>query len=399
MKLIDKPFFCVLPWIHLYTNPEGKMLPCCVADNSAPFPMMSEGEFPVLFNSKPMRELRQNMLNDIPSKTCNYCYKLEKYGTHSHRKHSNGKYLSHDNVLKIIENTNDDGTIDDINILYWDVRFSNVCNYKCRMCGSRYSTKWYEDADLLGWKTNPKDPTVSIANIKEFCDTNASYLKSIQYIYFAGGEPLVQPEHYEFLDWCIENNVDAELYYQSNGSILKYSKYNIFDLWSKFKRVTYSVSLDGLGAMGEYIRSGYNDAKVDNNLTKICEAFGSNEEITVNATFMAYNAFFATEFFDQMESKPWVMMSNVYTQLLIGPEHLQPKVLPVELKKQAIEKILNSKWYEKYPNKFESLLSNLKEESTPELWSKFKQYTSALDERRTENILNYFSELGPYYND
>ena len=399
MNLIDKPFFCVLPWIHLYTNPKGKMLPCCVADDSEPFPMVSDDEFPILFNSKPMRELRQNMLNDIPSKTCNYCYKLEKYGTHSHRKHSNDKYLSNDNVLDIIKNTNADGTIKNINILYWDVRFSNVCNYKCRMCGSSYSTKWYEDADLQGWHKKPTEPIVSINNIKEFCDTNAAYLKSIEYIYFAGGEPLVQSEHYEFLDWCIKNEVNAELYYQSNGSILKYSKYGIFNLWSKFKRVTYSVSLDGLGAMGEYIRSGYNDAKVDNNLNKICEVFGSNKEITVNSTFMAYNAFFATEFFDQMESKPWVMISNVYTQLLIGPEYLQPKVLPLELKKQAIDKIVNSKWHTKYPNKFESLLSNLKEESTPELWGKFKQYTSSLDNRRNENILNYFPELGPYYND
>lgn len=361
--------------------------------------MISDGEFPVLFNSKPMKDLRHNMMNDIPSKACNYCYTLEKYGSHSHRKHSNGKYLSNDNILKLVENTEPDGTVNDINILYWDVRFSNVCNYKCRMCGSRYSTKWYEDADLQGYQVTLKDPTVSISNVKQFCDDNVEYLKSIKYIYFAGGEPLVQPEHYEFLDWCITNNINAELYYQSNGSILKYSKYDIFDLWSKFERVTYSVSLDGLGQMGEYIRSGYDDKKVNNNLTKICEHFGSNKEITVNSTFMAYNAFFATEFFDQMESKPWVMMSNVYTQLLIGPEHLQPKVLPVELKKQAIEKILNSKWYEKYPNKFESLLSNLKEESTPGLWSKFKQYTTALDERRNENILNYFSELGPYYND
>ena len=399
MNLIDKPYFCVLPWIHIYTNPDGKLLPCCVADNNAPFPKISDDKFPLLFNSTPMKELRHNMLNDIPSRACNYCYTLEKYGSHSHRKHSNGKYLSHDNVLKIIENTEPDGTINDINILYWDVRFSNVCNYKCRMCGSRYSTKWYEDADLQGYKVIPKDPAVSISNVQQFCDENVEYLKSIKYIYFAGGEPLVQAEHYEFLDWCIKNNVNAELYYQSNGSILKYSKYDIFDLWSKFKKVTYSVSLDGLGPMGEYIRSGYDDKKVDKNLTKICEHFGSNKEITVNATFMIYNAFFATEFFDQMESKPWVMMTNVYTQLLLNPEYLQPKVLPAELKKQAIDKIINSKWYEKYPKKFESLLSNLAEDSTPELWSKFKATTAALDLRRGENILDYFPELGPYYND
>ncbi len=396
--LLNKPYFCILPWVHLYVSPLGKLLPCCVAPNEANFPMIESDSFEKVFNSKQMRELRFNMLNDKPSEVCTYCYKLEGYGAHSHRKHSTTKALNLDpSLVDVVNKTSPDGKLEEINILYFDVRFSNVCNYKCRMCGSNYSTKWYEDSDLLGWSKKLKEPITSIKNIVNFCEQNKDFLKSIQYVYFAGGEPLVQTEHYEFLQWCVDNGVNPELYYQSNGSILNYGKFNIFDLWKNFKKVTYSVSIDALGSLGEYIRSGYDDEKVNKNLTNICSYFGNNREITVNATFMAYNAFYATEFFDEMAEKEWVMESNVYTQLLLYPEHLQPKVLPEPLKKEAIDKILKSKWYEKYPHKFEQLLSNLKDESTPELWKKFKEYTGKLDRRRGESLFDVFPEIKSYY--
>jgi len=149
--------------------------------------------------------------------------------------------------------------------------------------------------------------------------------------------------------------------------------------------------------MGEYIRSGFKTDTVDNNLTKICQFMGNNKEITVNCTFMAYNAFFATEFFDEMSTKDWVLISNVYTKLLIGPEYLQPKVLPKEIKEAAIEKIKTSKWFSLYPKKFEQLISNLQEDSNDMLWKQFVEYTKKSDDRRDQNILNFFPELKKYY--
>ena len=80
MNYQDKPYFCILPWMHLYINPKGKLLPCCVANDKKPFPMVTDGSFEEIYNSESMNKLRQNMLNDIPSSVCEYCYKLEKYG-------------------------------------------------------------------------------------------------------------------------------------------------------------------------------------------------------------------------------------------------------------------------------------------------------------------------------
>lgn len=384
--------------MHLYVNPKGKVLPCCVADDRSEFPNINDGTFEEVYNSQAMNNLRKNMLTDVPSPSCEYCYKLEKYGSHSHRKHSNHRYLEllEPQLEQVVNETNPDGSLKEINILYFDVRFSNVCNYKCRMCGPLFSTKWYEDSQMY-FKHKPDSPLISIDNIKDFCERNKSYLKNIRYIYFAGGEPLVQRQHYEFLEWCVDNGVDAEIYYQSNGSTVRYGKYNIFDLWKKFRKVTYSVSIDALGKLGEYIRSGYNDIQVNSNMQQIAEYMGSNKEITVNCTFMIYNAFYAVEFFDEMAEKDWVMISNVYTQLLIGPEYLQPKVLPEPLKKEAIDKIKKSKWFKRFPNKFEQLLSNLEEETDSSLWKGFKRHIEKLDTARKENIFNVCPRLKEYW--
>ena len=393
MNLKDKPYFCVLPWMHLHVNTESQTVPCCMAkiDSADEFYLAKDKNISEALNSKSFKQMRKDMLNDTKVKNCEQCYLLEQYGNHSARKHSNDKYLTPEIEEQIKTKTQSDGYYD-IDILYFDIRFSNVCNYKCRMCGAGASTKWYEDTP------NPPSGTlVSVPDIKKYCDENYSSLKNLKYVYFAGGEPLVQKEHYQFLEWCIENDLSPELYYQSNGSIIKYGKYNILDLWKHFSKVTYSVSIDGFGKIGEYIRSGYKDKTVKKNLNTIVEAFGSNEEIVINSTWMLYNAFYITEFFDEIDDADWVITNNVYPQLLVFPEYLQPKVLPQELKDQALEKIYNSKWYKKYPHKFEALVNNLQEESSPELWNQFVERTKWLDNRRDESLVEVFPEIGKYY--
>jgi len=393
-NLKDKPYFCVLPWMHLHVNTNNVVLPCCFADHGEvynEFPCSNDGDINQVLNADVFKKIRQNMLADKKTKYCEQCYKLEEYGNHSGRKHSNNKYLTAELEQSIIAKTSDDGSYD-IDILYFDVRFSNVCNYKCRMCGAKYSTKWYEDIDYY-----IKGPISSINDIEDYCNRNIDYLQNVKYVYFAGGEPLVQDQHYKFLEWCVEKGLSPELYYQSNGSLIHYGKWNILDLWKNFEKVTYSVSVDCFGAVGEYIRTGFDTEKVKQNLSTVCNYFGSNQEITINSTFMAYNALYITEMFDEIANEDWVLIENVYPQLLIYPEHLQAKVLPDSIKQQALDKIHNSVWYEKFPEKFQALINNLKERRDNKSWQEFVDRTKELDKKRNTNVLNVLPELTPYY--
>lgn len=393
MALKDKPYFCVLPWMHFHTNTNGINIPCCMADSEEAnnnFPA-ADSNLQETMNSSEFKKLRRNMLEDKPSSYCDQCYQLEKYGNHSGRKHSNNKYLTPKLEEKIIHETGDDGSYY-VDVLYFDVRFSNVCNFKCRMCGANYSTKWYEDLEDA-----PKGPFVSIKNIQEFCDDNYNYLKNLQYVYFAGGEPLVQQEHYQFLEWCIENGLSPELYYQSNGSILNYGKHDISEIWKSFRKVTFSVSVDCFGEVGEYIRTGFDSQKIKHNLYRVMDILGDNKEITINSTFMAWNAYFIIDFFDEIQNEDFVIMNNVYPQLLIYPEHLQPKVLPNDIKQEVIQKVTRSQWYSRFPEKFHALLENLKHESNEHLWNEFVTKTKELDKKRKTNYKEIFPWLGKFY--
>lgn len=392
MSLKNNKTFCVLPWIHLHANPDSEVRPCCVASTREyKFGNLKDSTVEKLWNSKSYMKIRKNMLKELPTQVCETCYTTEKYGSNSLRNNMNEKWLTPELEQIILNNTDSKGRYTNQGLLYWDIRYSNVCNFKCRMCGPALSTKWYEDVD--NWsKTH-----ICIDNIKEWCDNNKEYLKSLKEIYFAGGEPLVQKQHYEFLEWCIENDIYPNLHYQSNGSKLNYGKWNIFDLWKQFPNVAFSLSLDGFGKIGEYIRTGYVDTTVKDNMNKILDFMGTNRRILINSTWQIYNSYYMTEFFDEVDRYNWVLNSNNYTQLLVNPEYLQPKVLPQLLKDEAICKIQESKWFKKYPHKFESVISNLKEESTDSMWNDFVKYSKNLDNIRKESLGDVFPEIRKFY--
>ena len=405
-SLSSKPYFCALPWMALYVATDDILLPCCMSADCKErndFDKTKGQNIVKIYNSKGMKDLRANMLNDVPSAVCEQCYQTEHYRESSHRINSNNRWLNKELETRITDQTTPDGEVSTVKIIAWDVRFSNVCNYKCRMCGHPYSTGWNADAKLLYRDArNIPDKLFSLnGDVLGFCEKNRDHLKDLEYAYFAGGEPLVQPEYYLFLDWCIQNDITPEIYMQSNGSILKYSKYEVLEQWKKFKLVTYGLSIEGLGPMGEYIRTGFKTENVLNNLQKITDYFseGNKGSLLVNPVIMVYNAFFVTEFFDELVATGFVTPYSIWSQLALNPEFMQPKVLPKALKVIAADKILKSEWYVKYPEKVEFVLNNMEEDSTPKLWSQFKEHTIKLDAIRNENILSYFPELAPYYND
>jgi len=392
MTLKNNKTFCVLPWIHLHANPDSEVRPCCIASTRKyKFGKLKDSTIDELWNSQSYMQIRKNMLKGLPTQVCETCYKVEKYGSNSLRNNMNDKWLSPELEQVILNNTDSNGKYTNQGLLYWDIRYSNICNFKCRMCGPGLSTKWYEDVD--GWTKT----YTCIDNIKEWCDNNKEYLKSLKEIYFAGGEPLVQKQHYEFLEWCIENNIYPNLHYQSNGSKLNYGKWNIFNLWKQFPYVAFSLSLDGFGKIGEYIRTGYVDSIVKDNMNKILDFMGNNHSILINSTWQIYNCYYMTEFFDEVDKYDWVLNNNNYTQLLVNPEYLQPKVLPQSLKNDSIAKIKSSKWYQEYPHKFESVLNNLEEQSIPMQWNKFVKYSKNLDNIRKESLSNVFPEIRKFY--
>ena len=154
--LTESKTFCMYPWIHMHAYPTGNAYLCCMTDMEFPIGNFKNNTMREIWNDRPMREIRQAMLTEKSVDACNRCYEQEASGFMSGRLGANKHHGHH---IKKITKTQQDGTFEDFELTYWDIRFSNLCNLSCRSCGHIFSSSWYQDqAKLSGpeWKKTHK---------------------------------------------------------------------------------------------------------------------------------------------------------------------------------------------------------------------------------------------------
>ena len=192
-RLTESKTFCMLPWVHMHAFPDGRAYPCCLSEYSHPVGDLRNNTMREVWNQDAYKTMRKNMLEDKPCKECTKCYEQEQHGAFSMRHDANRNYGHH---IGEVDATHDDGKNPKFEIRYWDIRFSNLCNFRCRSCGPIFSSNWYNDhvklynrvPDVLGrdmlrveYTTGDKDGM--IAQMEE-------HIPYLEQVYFAGGEPL-----------------------------------------------------------------------------------------------------------------------------------------------------------------------------------------------------------------
>jgi hypothetical protein len=183
--------FCILPWIHLHAWPDKTVMPCCVADSTKPVSEITDDASILdIMNSEEYKKMRLAMLNDEPYAACQRCYTLEDQGAWTLRKSQNA-VRGMENV-DLIEATNIDGSIDEFKMKYMDIRFSNLCNFKCRSCGPACSNLWGEEKlkqlDATTWlNKHGRDALITSNADGRFMDKLKPYLRDVEECYFAGG--------------------------------------------------------------------------------------------------------------------------------------------------------------------------------------------------------------------
>ena len=248
-KLSGTPTFCVLPWIHLATRPNGDMRLCCTANASgagedheigliknedgsnANFGKVSPMS---VWNNSFMKNVRNTMLNgDIPA-SCQGCFKEEEQGIVSKRIWETGTWHQDEgiDIQELIEQTKEDGTVPE-KLQYLDLRLGHTCNIKCIMCSPHDSSKWVSD-----WKKLV--PILQDSNVKQqmgwdkkefnnkwyekgmFWDEIHAQIPNLKQVYFAGGEPLMIKEHKRFIKEIIRQGYQDKilLRYNSNGILV-----------------------------------------------------------------------------------------------------------------------------------------------------------------------------------
>jgi len=202
------------------------------------------------FNSPAMRETRVAMMKGERVAACQYCYDREDGGGTSYRQIANQMFRDKVDWASLTENTAVDGSLNEFPC-YLDIRFGNTCNLECIMCGFPISSRWGRRVPLK-WMPAKIDPYASDRELWRMLEDNAPKLRRI---YFAGGEPFLQPLHFKLIDMLIDRNCAAQvdLGYNTNLTILPRG---IFEKLGKFKSVDIGASCDGTGKVFESIRVG-----------------------------------------------------------------------------------------------------------------------------------------------
>jgi len=387
-----------MPWVGLHVRQDGHVHPCCVSNYEYDFGNIKYNSLEQIWNNYAVRKFRVDLLNGKELDICKDCNFNEKLGNDSLRKKINKKFSHHYDVVK---STKKNGTVDKFNFVYWDFRFSNICNFKCRMCCPEFSSSWgYEIKKVLKNKdANPIQQIDVWEQLEPLFDT-------VEEIYFVGGEPLIMEDHYKIIDKLIElKRFDVRLIYNTNFSIINYRGNDIVELWKKFDSVGLTISLDGYGKCGELIRNGLNWDTLVDNINHLRNVY--DKKYTIDCVYQAINAFHVFDMHKKLyENKLIQTVDSFNVYFLTGPEYLYIDIFPLEVKNKIIEKIDDHINNFLIPNnseisreQFEVMKNILKlNNDKTNLIPKFKKFINAMDTIRNENTLDLFPELSEVLN-
>ena len=276
---MNKPStLCMAPWTHTYLSPQTERRLCCASRESATnFQQYIDSNagtgnyIPVTleqhWNSDHMRSVRRRMMAGEVLPECEVCNN-KLLNTDVYRSYFNN--LFQHKYLQVLESTDETGytTMQPVS---WDYRFSNLCNFKCRMCGDMLSSSWESEQrqhDMIDW-SNPKNNWMNpeIKKQIEHFQTNqveAEFAAAVEdhrveEVYWVGGEPLMYEQHWRYMQRIIELGDGPRVYarYNTNLSRVSYRGCNLYkDVLAYLRDWQICASIDGTGAIGEYIRTG-----------------------------------------------------------------------------------------------------------------------------------------------
>lgn len=370
----DNKTFCILPFVHCQIDTDSSYKPCCVSQTQFPFKKITDQSIEEIHNSDEMKQFRLDLLNGVERpEVCSHCYQGQTAGFQSYRESMNGSAQLEEFIQPSIDAMQSDGTLPDPILRSWDIRYSNLCNLKCRTCGDTYSTTWAAengtDKELFAFEPGT--------------DPLEHQYKNVRYIYFAGGEPMIMPEHYATLKKLIEMDVakDITLFYNTNMTKLNYNREYLPDYWKEFKHVSLGLSIDHYGDRANYIRHGnIKWKKIEENIRQILSY--DNLKIRLSITVSLYNIYTLPEmqkyFFDNnlLDS----IESITFNILYFSPD-FSVKVLPKHLREKAQENITNH---------IEWLKSNNSSENQILQWNNLHDYLyEDHGERQEQEVRNF----------
>jgi len=397
--------FCILPWVHQYIGPRGDVKPCCIYNPMDELGSLKETTLETIFNSDKSKQLRLDMLNDVEIPNCKECNLREGIVRGTYRQQSNKIYLSntHPSYQSIIDQLNSttvDGAVPKHQLHYLDCRWNNLCNFKCMTCNPTFSSSFISEYEDI---YNVKHAyTFSGKTEEDAFEQIVSHVPTLDSIYFAGGEPMMQKQHYMLLEECIKANRFPNLMYNTNLSRLSLGNYDVIELWKNFDEVSVMASLDASYERAEYWRKGTIWADIVANRKRIKDQ-APNVNFVVSCTVTWPNIYNILEFHKEWYNLGLVSLVNFTTNPIFSPTIYSLNNLPGWKKEHIISAIEEHIEWIKTRNdipiaietsvkSFTGLIKFINRPGTEFECERFHQTVTAIDAYRKTNFFDVFTE-------
>lgn len=412
MKKISDTF-CVLPWIHVYADPGGYTSPCCISKDSElrkemPY-RFGVDKISDVWNSEFMRRVRLQMINGERVPSCQYCYNDESFGMRSKRMIET-TFRSPENIDDMVHYSKNNNGESNTYPTYFDLRFGNLCNLRCRMCSSYNSSQIQKEQITLKsipeyypFNTTAPDSINEWFLTNKFWDDIENYIEHIDHIYFTGGEPTLIEQQYEFLNKIIERGYHRNMLLRYNINATNIQS-RFLDLINQFKQVDIACSIDGVGEVNNYIRNPSKWEQIETNMKRLITHTESNVSVDITHTLQALNILHLSDTQQWLNELNTLSDKNILMDLnvLYSPTHLAITILTQNQKNEALSILdnLDKTFIMDHESKIIAIKNKLHDNEPSdilELRKKFKQHMNILDKSRNENLLDVLPELKDLY--
>ena len=383
---------CMLPWISIETSPIGTARPCCLAVDEITRPdgskySLRENTLEEIYHSEYMQNLRRDFLEGNKPETCRRCWDEEAAGRTSKRINSRIRLKEYYDKVDWT-NTNPD------QLWFIDLKLGNICNLKCRICGSWSSSKWAkEEMDYVGGDRKkhlayqflsdgawPRESEVFWDNLREL-------LPNIKYFEFTGGEPFLIQQHFDLLEYAVKHDYakNIEIHYNTNGTVFPEQH----GLWSHFKHVEVAFSIDNTGSRFEYERFGASWTEVQENLAKFNKLRNNKFSTQLCLTVNVQNVYYLPEICEWISTQTF---DHVYFNMLHDPWHMNIGRMTHKAQQLVLDKFASTAILPKYKEEILRIAQFIRNGEGSD-GSKFLLLMRAADEYRNQSFLDTHSEI------
>jgi len=383
--------FCVLPWVSLETSPIGTVRPCCLAEDEI---KDTEGNKYSLLRtnlnevhtSEYMQKLRQEFLDGKKPQTCRKCWNEERSGRTSKRMHTLNR-LKH-----IVEDTN--WTADAKPLVFIDFKLGNICNLKCRICGSWSSSTFateevrFEGKDSFHYQML-KDGAWPRQNQRFWQDID-ELMEQVRYLEFTGGEPFMIKEHFDLLQRMVDKGIaqDVEIHYNTNGTQFPE---HAEEIWKNFKLVEIAFSIDDVEERFEYQRANAVWDEVNTNMDRFesMRNRNTNIQLQVCSTVNVFNVLYLEELANWIDQRSF---DYVYWNMLHEAYYHSVGTLPERAKELVSKKLLSANVSDFHMKEFVKIVDFMQSGASLD-GNILRMKITDVDWRRQQDLRTHHSEL------